>query len=260
MHDLAVGNVLRTVRIRRRWRQDDVALRARVSQAQVSLAERGLLEDLSLRALRRIARALEVDLPFAPRWRGPDLDRILDAGHARLVELVLRELATLGWIAVPEWSFNHFGERGSVDIVAWHPDHRALLVVEVKTRVVDVQALLATVDRKARVARELLPAERGWSVAYVGRMIVLPSGSTHRDAVARHAATFARAFPARTRAMRRWLRAPIGSTSGILFLRDKAGTDAARGIQRVHRPRPPIPPRTPPSALRRSARTSRPDS
>lgn len=234
-----MGTVLRTVRIRRRWRQDDVAARAGVSQAQVSLAERGHLEDLTLRTLRRIGRALEVDLPIAPRWRGPDLDRLLDAGHARLVEIVIRDLTSHGWETIPEWSFSHFGERGSVDIVAWHPTRQALLVVEVKTRIVDVQALLVSVDRKARLAAELLATERGWPVARVGRLLVLPDGSTHRDAVARHATTFDRAFTARTRTMRRWLRDPSDSIAGILFVRDRAGTDAVRAVQRVNRRRAP---------------------
>lgn len=234
-----MGAALRSVRIRQRLRQDDVAARAGVSQAQVSLAERGHLEKLTLRSLRRIGRALQVDLPITPRWRGPELDRLLDAGHARLVEITMRDLASRGWDAIPEWSFSHFGERGSVDIVAWHPTCRTLLVVEVKTRIVDVQALLGGIDRKARLAAELLPAERGWSVARAGRMLVLPDGSTQRAAVARHATTFERAFAARTRAMRCWLREPSAPISGMLFVRDDTGTDPARGIQRVHHRRTP---------------------
>jgi len=254
MQDTAVGTVLRTVRIRQRWRQDDVAARAGVSQAQVSLAERGHLEDLTLRSLRRIGRALEVDLPIAPRWRGPELDRLLDAGHARLVEIVIRELTSHAWQVIPEWSFSHFGERESVDIVAWQPTFRALLVVEVKTRIVDVQALLGGVGRKARLAAELLPTERGWPVTRVGRMLVLPDGATHRAAVARHSTTFEHAFAARTRAMRRWLREPSAPISGILFVRDDTGTDAARGIQRVRHRGPPCRecPEPAPAATRRS--------
>ena len=233
MQDTAVGAVLRSVRIRQRWRQADVAARAGVSQAQVSLAERGQLEDLTLRSLRRIGRALQVDLPIAPRWRGPELDRLLDAGHARLVEIVLGDLASHGWEAVRSGR-SAIGERGSVDIVAWHPTSGALLVVEVKTRIVDVGALLGGIDRKTRLAAELLPLERGWTVTRVGRMLVLPDGATHRAAVARHATTFERAFGARTRAMGRWLREPSAPISGILFVRDDTGTDPARGIQRVH--------------------------
>lgn len=234
MIDSAVGQVLRAVRIRRRWRQEDVASRAKVSQSQVSLAERGHLEDITLRALRRIGRVLEVELPFDPRWRGPGLDRLLDAAHARLVELALAELSALAWEAMPEWSFNHFGERGAVDIVAWHPVHRAFLIIEVKSRLVDVQDLLSSMDRQARLASQLLPLERGWRPLIVGRLLVLPDASTHRDAVARHSATFSSSFPSRTREVRRWLRDPVGSLAGILFLRDSDSSDRPRGTDRVH--------------------------
>lgn len=235
MDDLTAGRVLRAVRLRRGWRQGDVAVRAGLSQQEVSEAELGRFEDLTVRSLRRIGRALDVELPFAPRWRGPELDRLLDARHAAIVDLVVRELTALGWVTRPEWSFNHFGERGSVDVLAWHPEFRALLIVEVKTRIVDVQDLLATHDRKVRVARILAPVEPGWAPTCVGRLLVLPEGSTARDAVRRHAATFSSVYPGRNREARAWLRRPVGPLGAILFVRESGTADAGRRGERVPR-------------------------
>ena len=45
---------------------------------------------------------------------------------------MVRLLVAAGWEVVPEATFNEFGERGSIDILAFHPKHGALLVVEVK--------------------------------------------------------------------------------------------------------------------------------
>ena len=219
MTDVIVGLIFRAVRRRRGWRQIDVARRAGVSQQLISLIEHGHLEQVSLGTLRSVARALEIDLPLAPRWRGPELDRLLDAEHAALVETAVVAFAGLGWVVALEWSFNHFGERGAVDILAWHGANRALAVVEVKSRVVDVQDLLGKLDRKVRLARELLPRDRGWNPNVVGRILILPDTSTARDSIARLGRTFDTSLPARTVETRRWLRDPREPLESIWFLR-----------------------------------------
>jgi hypothetical protein len=156
-------------------------------------------------------------------WQGEGLDRLLDAAHARVVEVVLQTLAERGWQALPEVTFNRFGERGSIDVLGWHPACRALLVVEVKSVVPDVQAMLAGLDRKARLAPRLA-SDRGWMVRHVSRLLVLPNDRTSRRRVADHRATFGLAYPARTRAIRRWLVAPDGAIAGILFVPSSQST------------------------------------
>jgi transcriptional regulator with XRE-family HTH domain len=240
MNDLTVGRVFRAIRIRKGWRQVDVAVRCGVSQQEVSLIERGRLEDVCMKTLRRIGRALEIDLPLAPRWRGPELERLLDADHAALVELVVRTLRNLDWEVIPEWTFNHYGERGSVDVLAWHAATRTLLIIEVKSRMVDVQDLLGSHGRKMRIAPLVVPGEFGWSPLAIGRVLVLPEGSTARDAVLRHAATFAATYPERNRRVRTWLERPDGPLSGVLFLRPTSRSGAPTRVARVRvtRPRP----------------------
>ncbi|MEA2632936.1 MAG: hypothetical protein QOE66_3155, partial [Chloroflexota bacterium] len=66
-----------------------------------------------------------------------------------------------GWILAPEVSFAIYGERRVIDILAWHPGRRALLLIELKTELVDMNELLGTLDRKRRLARRIAQ-ERGW--------------------------------------------------------------------------------------------------
>jgi hypothetical protein len=133
-----------------------------------------------------------------------------------------------------EWSFNHFGERGAVDVLGWHGPKRSLAVVEVKSRIVDVQDLLGKLDRKVRLARELLPRERGWTAEKVGRILVLPDTSTARDSLARLGRTFDASLPARTVETRRWLRDPREDLESIWFLRatPTGGGPKVQGLSR----------------------------
>ncbi len=225
--------------MRRGLRQRDVSALAGISQATVSLVERGHLAGLTVETIRAVARALDVWLPFEPRWRGAELPRLMDERHADLVGRVVGELKRLGWEIRVEYSFNSWGERGSVDVLGLAPARRALLVVEVKTQVVDVQELLSKLDRKRRVAPAIVSADLGWRPAVVGSLLVLPEETRARAAVARHAAVFEAALPSRNAAVKRWLALPSGPLAGVWFLRyssPSSGKRAGGGATRVRRP------------------------
>jgi hypothetical protein len=114
-----------------------------------STSRRGPVENLE-----RHAASLGATLDAAVWWQGRDVDRLINAAHSALHEAVARLFVHLpGWSAVPEVSFSIYGERGVIDWLAWHPATRSLLVVELKTALVDVQAVLAPLDRYARLAR-----------------------------------------------------------------------------------------------------------
>ena len=68
--------IFRAVRIKKRWRQQDVAVRARVTRAAVSRLERGHASQLGLDELVRIAEALDVSLKITATWRGSGRERI----------------------------------------------------------------------------------------------------------------------------------------------------------------------------------------
>ena len=233
MDDRRVGAVIRELRRRKRWRQRDVGDKAGVSQQLVSLVELGAFDVVGLDNVRAVAKAVDATIELTPRWRGPELDRLLDAGHAALVDRVVHVLGSEGWEVIVEWTFSHFGERGSADVVAWHRQSASLLVVEVKTRIVDMQALLASDDRKARLAAELLPDERGWHPQRSGRLLVLPATSTAHDALRRHAAIVAATYPARTREIRRWIAAPNGLIAGVWLVRSTKGAGSPHAVRRA---------------------------
>ena len=142
MDDAAVGRVYRAIRIRKRLRQVDVALAAKTSQDTVSRLERGAIGGMTVAQIRAIGEAIGVTLDLVPRWRGGELDRLLGARHSALHEAVAARFATLpGWSAIPEVTFSIYGERGAIDVLAWHEPTRTLLVIELKTEIVDVQEL-----------------------------------------------------------------------------------------------------------------------
>jgi transcriptional regulator with XRE-family HTH domain len=220
MDDLKVGTVVRAVRRRRGLRQRDVASLAGVSQWAVSIVERGQLDRLPVRTIRRIASVLEIRMPFEPRWRGGELPRLMDARHAALVEQVVARLAPLGWEVTVEYTFSRFGDNGAVDVIGWRAQERALLLVEVKSELDNLQKMLSVLDRKTRLVPALLALERDWRAAVVGAILVMPDRSTFRDGIARFRATFAAALPSRNVEIRRWLAQPgPGPLRGTWFLR-----------------------------------------
>ena len=228
------GLGIRALRRKRGWTQDELAGRARVSRTAVWRIERGHADRVTLHVLVRVAAALGARIDMRLLWQGEGLDRLLDADHADLVEQTLELLASADWLVATEVSFNLRGERGSIDILAFHPATGSLLVIEIKSVVPDMQAMLGGIDRKGRLAREIA-RERGWMVTSVSRLLVLPDDRTARRRVERHGATFRTALPARTAAVRRWIQRPDGMMNGVLFLSDAHHTSARH---RVASPRP----------------------
>jgi transcriptional regulator with XRE-family HTH domain len=227
--DVIRGLGLRTLRRRRRMTQSQVAARAGVSRAVVWRVEREHADRVAGHTLERVAVVLgaRVDLPLL--WQGEGLDRLLDARHAGLVERVVALLNARGWAAITEASFNIRGERGSIDVLGFHAGTGSLLVVEVKSVVPDVQGMLAGLDRKGRLGRDVA-RDRGWNAASVTRLLVLPSDRTARRRVESHSATIQSALPAGTLEIRRWLRSPTGTMHGVLFVPDAPEASARHRV------------------------------
>jgi hypothetical protein len=212
---------------------------AGLSRSLVASIDRGQLDGVTVGSLVRAAAALGAEVDIRLRWRGEQLDRLVDEAHARLVDSIVTRLRQLGWTVEVEVSFSIWGERGSIDVLGFHPASGCLLVVEVKSVVPDSQATLHGLDRKARLGRDIVKA-RGWDVRTVSRLLVIGASATSRRRVARLAATWDVALPARGATVRRWLAAPSGAIAGLLFVANDshAGTrrdHAAR--ERVRRPK-----------------------
>jgi len=125
MDDQQVGIALRPIRVRKRWRQSDLSGKAGVSRSMIVRVEHGRIETVPLGAIRRLAAALDARSDTVVRWQGGDLGRLLNARHSAMHEAVARLFDSLdGWTAEPEVSSSIFGERGIIDILAWHPGRR----------------------------------------------------------------------------------------------------------------------------------------
>lgn len=231
MDDRRVGLIVRMLRRRRGWRQLDVAGRSGCSQSLVSSLERGHLDRVSLGTLRRVVGALDARAEIEIRWRGGEVDRLLDARHAALVGEIVMQLRESRWVTAVEVTFARFGERGSIDVLAFRPDAAALVVVEVKSALTSLEETLRRLDQKVRLAPMIAKERLGWvAVGSTSRLLVLPETSTTRDRLRMHAAVLDSTLPARGIRLRRWLEQPVGSVSGIRLLRNSnPGGDMRRG-------------------------------
>ncbi|MFP5342498.1 MAG: helix-turn-helix domain-containing protein [Candidatus Limnocylindria bacterium] len=230
MDDMRIGRALRALRHRLGWRQVDVGAVAGVSQDLVSLLERGRIETVQVRTLRKIAAAVGAEMVISVRWRGGELDRLLDEGHAAISGAVVRLLERHGWEVRPEVSFAVYSERGSIDLLAWHAPTRTLLVIEVKSELTSAEETLRRLDVKARLAADIARERFGWDGARVVRALVLPDASTPRRRVARHDALFRARFPLRGMVARAWLARPDGVTPrGLLLFQSLTTGDRGSG-------------------------------
>ena len=153
MDAVRFGSDVRLLRRRRGWSQRRLAAEARVSRWAVAAVEGGRMGRVAIDPVIAIIAALGGYLSVRILYQGEALDRLRDRRHAALVDAMVKRLQAAGWRVVTEASFNIYGERGSIDILAYHPSTRTLLVVEVKTVVPDVGGMLATLDRRSTSRR-----------------------------------------------------------------------------------------------------------
>ncbi len=227
--DTRLGSIYRTLRRRRGWRQVDLAVAARCSHGTISRIERGHLDAVVFGTLRRVSDALEMRLDLIPRWHGGELDRLVARGHAELHEAFATFLATRpGWTMRPEVSFAVYRERGIIDVLAWHEASRSVLVVELKTELVDVMDLMSAMDRRRRLAVRIA-ADLGWNAAYVSSLVVLTGSRTNRRRVAEHRTVLRVAFPLDGRSLSAWLNDPRTSVA-ILAMWPRSRLASVRSV------------------------------
>lgn len=215
-----------------------MAAAAGVSRATVSRIERGLAAEVILTTLERVTSVLEIRLELVPRWRGGELGRLVNWRHAAMHERIVAIFDRIGgWALAPEVTFAVYGERGVIDILAWHAATRTLLVIELKTEMVDPQEVVRTLDRKRRLAIRV-GRERGWDSAAIATWLVVGESMTNRRRVDASAGLFRTAFPFDRRALTGWLRRPSGPARVLSFLTypAPAGQRAQLGALRRVRP------------------------
>ena len=200
MDDVRVGRLLRALRRRARLSQKALGARVGLSQQEISLLERGHLGGVQTQTIRTAFRGVEASAEWEIRWRGGAIDRLLDERHAGLVGAITEFLVPRGWEVIPELTYSEFGERGSIDLVAWHAATSTLLIVEVKTELTSVEHTCRKHDEKVRLGPRLVASRFGWRTRSVGRLLVLPDLRTARRHVERADPVLVRVYPLRGRA------------------------------------------------------------
>lgn len=204
MERRTITRTLRALRRRRRWSQRRLGNVLGISQAGVSRRERSALESCAVSDVERWATALGAHIVLDLRVDGER--PLTDAAHAEMQNWLAGVLRGAGWIIEPEVSFNHYGDRGRIDLLAFHPGQLVLLVVEIKTRMLDAQDVIGRLDVKRRVA-PVIARHRGWSVTTVLPALVFREESTTRRRLGAHEALFA-GYSLRGRSGLAWLRHP----------------------------------------------------
>jgi hypothetical protein len=129
-----------------------------------------------------------------------DRERQRDAGHLRCATYGARRLELDGWLVATEVEVGGDRSRGWIDLLAFHPPTRTLLVIEIKTELHDLGAIersLGWYQREAwSVARRL-----GWRPArVVGSLLVLATEANDRR-IRENSGSLRRAYPLRWRAL-----------------------------------------------------------
>ena len=185
--------------------------------------EGGRAGQLKVDVVRRYFARLGAKAQLNISWEGAALDRLLDERHAQVVDAVARVLRGYGFQVMTEYSFNDYGDRGSIDVFGASDEARAVFVGEAKSEWGSLEETLRRQDVKRRLAPKLAAEAFGWSPQAIANVLAFPDESTARRIAVRYNAALG-GYPARSREVRAWLRQPTGNFAGIWFL-STAGLD-----------------------------------
>ncbi len=243
-----LGAAAADARSSRGWSRQRLAREAGVSRSLVYLVERG--EAASIEAYVRIASALRLEFDAKlvdPRRRSLAQRRDDDPVHAAMGEIEARILRGHGFDVALDEPYQHFQFAGRADLVAWDLDRRALLHIENKTRLPNVQEIAGSFGAKrvylGPVLAERLGVGRWRSETHV--IVALWSAEVLHTVRLRHA-TFASICPDMPDALVAWLagRPPRAGRTAVFVLLDPLATgwqrrwlgfDQARSARPRHR-------------------------
>ena len=187
MRTIAIGRILRMLRIRKEWRQEDVAAKCGLSPSAIGRHERGRTGSVS--ALERHAAVFDLRVDIRLVGRGGDLVRLADEEHAAIIESLAAWFQKHGFVTELEASFNEWGERGRIDLLAFDPRTGTLVIVEVKTQLVDLQDLFGAINIRMRLSSKIAE-RRGWQVRSTMTVLAVADTAVNRAVVRRHRALF----------------------------------------------------------------------
>lgn len=191
--------------------QKELAAAVGVSRSRIAEIETGRT-DASLDLAWAISDRLGIDLQLIGDAPIPVEARRRDLVHARCSGYVERRFERASWLTARELETATGRAHGWVDLLAFEPRSRILVIVEIKTRIDDIGALerqLAWYERDApRLARDL-----GWRPRITTTWLVLLASDEVGAQITIHRELLRRSFPDRARAMREIVSRPGATVS-----------------------------------------------
>jgi hypothetical protein len=174
----------------------------------ISRLESGQLSNVTLRTISQMLDVLGIHADLTsvlPILVNPPIQR--DAAHARCSSSVRRRLERLGWTAAQEVEVISGTARGWIDVLAYHPQARSMLVIEIKTEVRDIGAIqrsIAWYEREAAAAAGRL----GWHPVRQASALLLLETVANDIAVIDNREVLRQSFPTRAAGLATWLLDP----------------------------------------------------
>jgi len=196
-----LGWTIRELRHAVGWSQRELADRAGVSQSLVSAIETGRVSNVTVETLARLLEAMGARLVIdaIPPFLG-DRERQRDPVHIQCTNHVVRRLERSGWMTATEVEIGGDRSRGWIDVLAYHPVTHVLLVIEIKTEILDLGAIeraLGWYEREAWTAARRF----GWRPSMVVGSLILLATEANESRLRDNREWFARDFSIRAKTL-----------------------------------------------------------
>jgi len=195
-----VGQTVRDVRLAVGWSQRGLARRSGVSQSVISRLETHRTRDVRMSVVDRLLVALGVRY-----WLGTEPPNIArrptDLVHGRCSAHVARRLIAAGWQVEREVEVIGSGSHGWIDVLAFEPNARIMLVIEVKTELLDVGAIERSLNWYVRESRSA-SRRLGWRPDAVASALLVLESAMNDERLSASADVFRIAFPGRATGLR----------------------------------------------------------
>jgi transcriptional regulator with XRE-family HTH domain len=197
------------------WTQKELGRRADVSQSFVSAVENARVGDLTFASATRLLEAMgaQLDVGVSAPFLG-DRERQRDPAHARCTAYVAARLNRSGWETRTEVEIGGDRSRGWIDVLAYDPVSRLLLVIEVKTEIRDlggIERSLGWYEREAWAAAR----RSNWRPRQVIGCLLLLATEANESRIADNRATLKPGFPIRAALLRQIVGEQMPAPRGV---------------------------------------------